>query len=90
MCWLAGFWVFFLRAFLCPKQKIVGIHGVPNCDLGELVPPFWHPWDLFWRLEGTLGDLGGSKKDNGDPGSTFIDFGMVLEAHFGSFSGTEG
>ena len=74
MCWLAVFWVFVLRAFLSPKQKIVGIFSAPNCDLEGLVPPFWHLWELFWRLGGTLGDLGSSRKDNGDPGLQFYRF----------------
>ena len=37
--------------------------GAPNCDLGGLVPPFWHPWELFCHLGATMGDIGSSRKD---------------------------
>ena len=53
----------FSKHFLYPKQKNVVIFGAPNCDLGCLVPPFWHPCQLFLHLAGTSGELGSSRKD---------------------------
>ena len=85
--WLLGV---VLKAFLCPRQKIVVIFGARDCDLGGLVLPFWHRRRRVWHLGGTLSDLGSSRKDTGVSRVAFIDLGLILVPHFESFSGTEG
>ena len=37
------------KHFSFPKQRMV-VFGVQDCGLGDLVPPFRHPWDHFSTL----------------------------------------
>ena len=90
MCWLAGFWVFVLKAFLRPGQKNVVFFGAQSV--------IWEAWCLHF---GTLGSyfailgapwatLGAAGRTCGDPGSHFCRFWHDLGPHSESFSGTDG
>ena len=82
--------MFVLRAFLCPKQKIVIISGTPNCDLVAWCLHFGALGGYFGSLGAPWATLGAAGRTRGVQGLISNDFGMILEPHFDSFSGTEG
>ena len=78
-----------LKAFLFPKQRIVVIYDARNCDLGDLVPAFWHPEGSLWWHPGSP-----SEQQEGHVvvwTRNLSDFGIIIwELQFDRCLGTKG
>ena len=81
VCWLAGFWMFALKAYFISETENGSLFSARNCDLGGTILA---PLGTILAHWGHLGGLESSRKDTWGSGSEFSrfrdDFAPILRA----------